>query len=276
MELPNYWNVRTFWIHKHTSYDDRLTRGGPVVKSAGYDYGHFQVSTDARRRAVFDVSVNLSGGIDAPTRSLDIQPGLALKPASSVFIQISPTYSWDESDAQYITSVDDPTATAFGGTRYVFGFMETRTVSLDTRINWTFTPDLTLQLYAQPFIANGDYTAFREFARPRSIEKLDYGIDVGTVAYDGDADRYTVDPDGGGAAAPFALDNPDFTVRSLRGTAVLRWEYRPGSTVYFVWTQRRSGEAAVGAWDFNQAWSDMLGDRPTNVFQVKATYWLGR
>lgn len=276
MELPNYWNVRTFWIHNLPSYDDRLTRGGPVVKRSGYDYGHFQVSTDARRGAVFDVSVNVSRGIDAPTRSLDIQPGIALKPMSNVFIQISPTYSRDQDDAQYITAVPDATATAFYGTRYVFGFVETRTVSLDTRINWTFTPDLTLQLYAQPFIASGDYTSFREFAQPRSIQKRDFGTDVGTVAYDEGADSYAIDPDGAGAAAPFTLDNPDFTVRSLRGTAVLRWEYSPGSTVYFVWTQHRSGNAAVGNWDFDRSWSAMLADRPTNVFQIKATYWLGR
>jgi hypothetical protein len=149
-------------------------------------------------------------------------------------------------------------------------------VSLDTRINWTFTPDLTLQLYAQPFIASGDYTSLREFARPRSIDKLDFGKDVGTQTYDAATNRYTIDPDGAGSAAPFTLDNPDFTMRSLRGTAVLRWEYRPGSTVYFVWTQQRSGYDPVGTWDFNSARSAILGDRPTNVFQVKATYWLGR
>ena len=167
MELLNYWNVRTFWIYDVPSYDDRLTRGGPVVKSSGSNYGHFQVSTDARRRAVFDISVNVSRGVDAPTHSLSIQPGVALKPAPSIFIQLSPTYSQNESDAQYVTAVADPTATSFYGTRYVFGFVKTKTVSLDTRLNWTFTPNLTLQLYAQPFIASGDYTSFREFARPR-------------------------------------------------------------------------------------------------------------
>ena len=276
MELPNYWNVRTFWIRNFTSFDDRLTRGGPVVKRAGADYGHFQVSTDARRRAVFDVSVSLGRGIDAPTTSLEIQPGIALKPASNVFIQVSPTYYRDESDAQYVAAVPDPTASAFYGTRYVFGFVETRTVSLDTRINWTFSPNLTLQLYAQPFIASGNYTSFREFARPREIEKLDYGTDVGSLARDEQTNRYVIDPDGPGAAAPFTLANPDFTMRSLRGTAVLRWEYRSGSTVYFVWTQRRSGYDPSGTWDFGHAWSELLQDRPSNVFQVKATFWLGR
>jgi hypothetical protein len=276
MELPNYWNVRSFWIYRAPTLDDRLTRGGPVVRNSGYNYGHFQISTDARRGAVFDVSVNVARGVQAPTHTLDVQPGIALKPASNVFVQLSPTYSSDETAAQYLTAVPDPTATAFYGTRYVFGFVKTRAVSLDTRVNWTFTPDLTLQLYAQPFIASGDYTSFREFARPRSIQKLQFGKDVGSVTYDAGANAYTIDPDGAGAAAPFTLHNPDFTMRSLRGTAVLRWEYRPGSTLFFVWTQERSGYDAAGKWDFGSASSAMLGDRPTNVFQVKATYWLGR
>jgi len=276
MEFPNYWNLRTFWIHNIPSYDDRLTRGGPVVKHAGYDFGHFQVSTDARRRAVFDFTVQASRGIDAPTHSLTIMPGIALKPAASIFIQLSPTYERRESDAQYVTAITDPTVTAFNGTRYIFGFVRTKTVSLDTRINWTFSPNLTLQLYAQPFIASGDYTSFREFARPRSIRRLEFGTDAGTVTYDQPDNSYLIDPDGAGEAAPFTLQNPDFTMRSLRGTAVLRWEYRPGSTLYFVWTQLRSGYDPDGSWDFNSARTALLKDRPSNVFQVKATYWLGR
>lgn len=276
MEFPNYWNLRLFGIRNFPSYDDRLTRGGPVVRRAGFDMVHAQVSTDARRAAVFDLSLEVARGIDAPTRSFTIHPGVALKPASNVFIQLSPTYARDESDAQYITAIPDPAATAFHGMRYIFGFVKTRTMSLDTRINWTFTPNLTLQLYAQPFIASGDYTSFREFARPRGIEKHDFGSDVGTATYDAGANSYHIDPDGVGAAAPFTLENPDFTTTSLRGTAVLRWEYRPGSTLFFVWTQRRSGYDTVGDFDFGSAPSAILDGEPTNVFQVKATYWLGR
>ena len=85
-----------------------------------------------------------------------------------------------------------------------------------------------------------------------------------------------MDPDGAGAAAAFTFDDPDFSVRSLRGTAVLRWEYRPGSTVYFVWTQQRSGEEPTGTFDFNRAYPALFRDRPDNVFLIKVSYWLGR
>jgi hypothetical protein len=276
VDFPNYWRLRAMWIRDVPSYDDRLTRGGPVVKRTGYDVGQIELSTDARRPVVFDLTVQPSHGIGAATHSLMLRPGLALKPAANIFIQLSPTYSINEDDAQYVTAVSDPTATAFSGTRYVFSYIRTKTVSLDTRVNWTFTPNLTLQLFAQPFIASGAYSSFREFAAPRSIDKLVYGKDIGTISYNPSSATYRVDPDGAGPAQPLGFANPDFTNRALRGTAVLRWEYRPGSTLYFVWTQERSGFDSTAHVDFTDARTAVFLDRPTNVFQIKATYWLGR
>jgi hypothetical protein len=278
MELPNYWNVRAFSIYHPSVYDDRLTRGGPVVKRTGYTFGHFQVSTDARQRAVFDVSFEGSRGVSAPTHMFYFSPGIALKPAASVFIQLSPGYSADEDAAQYVTTVGDPTATSFGGNRYVFAFIRTKTVSFDTRVNWTLKPDLTLQLYAQPFFASGNYSGFREFAAPRTLRKLEYGRDIGSIT--ATAGGYSIDPDstasGNGPAARFTIGNPNFSYRSLRGTAVLRWEYRPGSTMFFVWTQQRQGSTADGDYQFSRDYSALFRDRPDNVFLVKATYWIGR
>ncbi|MFN8573268.1 MAG: DUF5916 domain-containing protein [Gemmatimonadaceae bacterium] len=276
VELPNYWNIRAFYINHPTVFDDRLTRGGPIVKRSGYQFYHGQVSTDARQRAVFDLSVEVVQGSEENADQMTIQPGVALKPASNVFIQISPTYERSEATAQYVTAVTDPTATAFSGTRYVFAFTNTRTLSLDTRVNWTFAPDVTLQLYAQPFFASGDYQRFREFAAPRSVVKRDYGTDIGTITQDPATRVYTVDPDGAGPAAPFTIANPNFSARSLRGTAVLRWEYRPGSTLYFAWTQQRSGSGDQGDFDFGRDRAALFRDRPENVFLIKATYWLGR
>ncbi|CAN5839645.1 hypothetical protein BH11GEM2_BH11GEM2_36260 [soil metagenome] len=280
VELPSYWNVRGFVINHPTVLDDRITRGGPVVKRTGYNYLSGEISTDARQKAVYDINVSGSRGIDASIHSLRIRPGVAMKPATNVFVSLSPSFNADEDVAQYVEAVPDPTATAFSGKRYVFGYVRSRTLSLDTRVNWTFTPDLTLQLYAQPFIASGAYLNFREFAAPRSVQKLVYGTDVGTINYapapTGSGGTYTVDPDGAGPANPFSFANPDFTVRSFIGNAVLRWEYRPGSTVYFVWTQQRSGYDAVGAFDFTTQRTALFRDRPTNVFQVKVNYWVGQ
>jgi hypothetical protein len=275
-EFPNYWNLRTFAIQKGDTEDDRLTRGGPVVGSPGWKFGHFQVSTDPRRRAVFDVSLEGSRGKDG-TASFNIGPGIAFKPASNVFVQLSPDYDWSQNKQQYVLRTSDPTATAFGGSRYVFGYVTTRQLSLETRVNWTMRPTVTLQLYAQPFFASGDYSSFGEYVAPRTLTQLDYGRDIGTLTRDAQTRKYTADPDGPTGTAPaFTFVDPNFTARSLRGTAVLRWEYRPGSTMFFVWTQQRSGGDSFGDFQFRRDYNALLGDRPDNVFLVKATYWVGR
>jgi hypothetical protein len=279
-EFLNYWNLRSFYIHHPSVLDDRLTRGGPVVMRTGYNFEEVEISTDARRRAVFDFAVQMSKDIDSPTHGFVVNPGVALKPAANIFISLTPSYSAGEDPAQFVTTVADPTATSFFGNRYVFALIKSHTVSLDTRVNWTFTPNLTLQLFAQPFIATGQYSSFREFAAPRTVQKLVYGQDIGTIkqnpATATTGATYSVDPDGTGPANAFTFADPDFTFRSLIGNAVLRWEYRPGSTVFFVWTQNRTGNASSGAFDFATQQRDIFRDRPTNVFQVKVNYWLGR
>ena len=167
--------------------------------------------------------------------------------------------------------------------RYVFGRLEQKTFSVDTRVNTTFTPNLTLELFAQPFLASGHFTSFKEFAAVKSRRMNFFGKDNGsTVATttdpaSGDVTGYTVDPDGlAGPAAAFSFGNPDFNLRSLRGTGVLRWEYKPGSTLFFVWTQLREGSDNFGDFRFSRDRAALFRDRPTNVFQVKATYWIGR
>ena len=246
----------------------------------GYNFAEMEVSTDPRQRAVFDFTVQAAKGIGANTHTLILQPGVALKPAANVFISLTPSYIVDESPEQYVETVTDPIATSFYGKRYVFAFIKTHTLSLDTRVNWTFTPNLTLQLFAQPFIASGAYSSFREFAAPRTARKVIYGQDIGTImrtpATATSGATYTVDPDGAGRALPFTFGDPDFTFRSLIGNAVVRWEYRPGSTVFFVWTQNRTGGDTNGQFDFGKERTEIFRDRPTNVFQVKVNYWLGR
>ena len=275
-EFLNYWNWRSFVIHVPKHLDDRQTRGGPIVKNIGYDFLHLQLSTDARRSAVFDISVDPSRSPDG-TRGLNVSPGIALKPAANVFVQLSPSYSYSENGQQYLMRQADPTApTGFAGNRYVFGNVTTRILSLSTRVNWTLRPSVTLQVYAQPFVAAGDYHSFREYAATRSDVVLDYGEDIGTITQDPTTKKYIVDPDGVGPAASFTFNDPNFTSRSLRGTSVLRWEYRPGSTLFFVWTQQRSGFSPFGDYDISRDTRAMLADRPDNVFLVKATYWLGR
>jgi hypothetical protein len=131
------------------------------------------------------------------------------------------------------------------------------------------SPSLSLQVFAQPFIATGEYGAVKEFAEPGTFDFNVYGRDVGEVV-DG-----RVYPSGQGPnAVSFALPRPDFNIASLRGNAVLRWEWRPGSTMYFAWQQTRSDFRPIGTFDFGRGVDDVFGAPPDNVFLVKVSYWL--
>ena len=107
---------------------------------------------------------------------------MAFKSMASMFVQLSPTIRRDEDAAQYVTTVSDSTDHAFFGNRYVFAYINTRTISLHTRVNWTFSPNLTLRLFVQLFIASGAYSSSREFENPLAVKKLVYEEDVGTIA----------------------------------------------------------------------------------------------
>jgi hypothetical protein len=140
---------------------------------------------------------------------------------------------------------------------------------MDTRLNITFTPTLTLEVFAQPLLVSGRFANYKEFVAPRVLDKRIY---EGVSDVD---DVITVDPDGAGPAAAFSFDKPDFTFRSLRGNAVLRWEYRPGSTLFLVLTQSRASEERLGDLRFRRD-VDALFQAPGEwVFLLKASYWFG-
>jgi hypothetical protein len=127
-----------------------------------------------------------------------------------------------------------------------------------------------LQFYLQPYLAVGHYREFKELARPRSFAFNIYGTSGSAITLTDGA--YTVDPDGGGAIASFSFSDPDFNYKSLRGTAVLRWEYHPGSTLYLVWTQDRSDFTTVGKMKLWNDLGDMLTAPGSNAIMLKATY----
>ncbi len=144
-------------------------------------------------------------------------------------------------------------------------------MSLATRVNVTFTPAVTLELYARPFLGSGSFGRPKELAAPRQFDFIDYGT-IGVVRDTGDG--LVIDPDGAGPAAPFEIEKEQFTLRSLRGNAVLRWEWRRGSTLYLVWQQEREDETTLTS---NVRLTRDLGAlgraRPRNVFMLKVSYW---
>jgi hypothetical protein len=128
-----------------------------------------------------------------------------------------------------------------------------------------------LQLYAQPLVSAAAYTNFKSLARPRTFEFDEYG--TGSSTFTDNDSSFVIDADGLGPAPADTLDNPDFSSTSLRGNAVLRWEYLPGSTIFFVWTQSRSESLGDGNFRFRRSMNRLFDATPDNTFMVKVSYW---
>ncbi len=274
MTMMNYMGVWGTYSYTPDYTSVAALRGGPNVRLPESRSGTLHFDTNGRKPlylhtwgSFWDTHGNghgAGGGLE-----------VVYKPSSALRISTGPEYTWNQEQLQWVGSVGDPLMEATGGRRYIFSEMDYREFALTTRVDWTFSPKLSLQTYMQPLFVSGDYDQFKEFQRPSSSDWSYLGRDNGsTVAYDAGSDEYEVDPDGDGPAEAFTISNPDFSYRSLKVNMILRWEYDPGSTLYFVWTQDRvnfddPGDFSLGAG--TRALLDAPGD---DIFMVKATRWL--
>ena len=276
---PQFWNVTGVMIHRPVVLDDQALRGGPLVQQPSSDFGSVGFSTDSRHALV--AGANVGDFVDSRgTVNPNVALSVAYRPAPNVSLSIGPSWNALRTYAQYVDAVTDPTAALFYGTRYVVSGFRQRTLGLDTRASLTFSPTMTLELYVQPFFASARYYDFGEFAAPRTNDVVLFGRGRGTIAAvtgaGGIVTQYTIDPDGAGPAQPFTIANPNVSEQSLRGNAVFRWEYRPGSVLYVAWTQSRLGDSAFGDLEFPRDRIALLAARPDNIFLVKISWWLPR
>ncbi len=266
--FANDWYIDTELMYVSPTVNVRRTRGGPRMLEKPGGYGSVTFNTADRKRLVFSLHADrtYTPGAGHGTDYCNLNPALEWKPASNVSLSVGPNLQRVIEDAQYVRKVAaaGEVPEDFGGLRYVFARLDQTTVSADVRVNISFTPRLSLQTYIQPLVSAGRFSDFKELARAGTYDFVHYG-----ALYD--PATGTVTPPGG---TPFALGDPSFNTRSLRGNAVLRWEYRPGSVLYFVWTQERADFEPDGELRLGRSTRRLFDAEANDVFMVKATYHL--
>jgi hypothetical protein len=245
----------------------RHTRGGPMMVLPSSVSVNFSFYSDRRKALSFggfigfnDTRRGIGGG-----RTFEIE--MQIRPSDDLTVSIAPRYFTARSGDQYVTVADTlPHAPTFGR-RYLFADLEQRNFSMETRVDWIFSPTLSLQLYAQPLFSSGDYLGYKQLAASRTYDFIPLSP---TAA--GDDRSVDFDSD---AAADFTFDDRDFNVRSLIGNAVLRWEYRPGSTVFVVWQRAQENTAEIGDFDLSRDVGELFRATADDRFIIKVNYWLG-
>ncbi len=269
----NYWGLYTDVSYNQKVFDDRLTRGGPLAAAGGDRSYNLGLSSDGRKRINMGFNSGYAHnpyGIWSMYSSLSI----GLKPSPSILVTAGPGFNRSYTIAQYVDTIVDPTAVRTFGSRYVFAGLDQSSPSMTTRVNWSITPKVSLQVFSQILLASGKYWGYKEFAAPRTLSFLTYGKDIGTIS--NSAGEVTVDPDGPGPASSFSFADPTFNFKSSIVNAVFRWEWRPGTQLYLVWQQNQSDSQYPGAISPARDIRTLFGAPSTNLFLVKTTYWFNR
>jgi hypothetical protein len=274
IETKNYW---TFWVDAGKNWkvlDNQLTRGGPVAARPGSGFIDVGGQSDRRKKISFALDYSHWWN-DAGAWEGNANLSVSLKPSSFITISTGPNIDRSRWRAQYVDTVPDATASTTFGSRYVFADIDQFQVTMSTRVNWILSPKMSLQVYMQPLIAVGRYWDYKEFARPGTYSFLRYGYEIGNISVDENRD-YTVDPDGGGAAPSFSFHDPSFNLKSLRVNAIFRWEWRLGSTLYFVWTQNRQDFSDPGQFSAGHDIAKLFSAPANSILLARIAYWIGR
>jgi hypothetical protein len=255
MGFTNTWNVHggiTFG-RVGTTFCDRCTRGGPPLRQSRSYFPWFGVNGDSRRAIVPSMWVNLGNFDEGRSNNVSLSPSLGLRFSTRLQATIGAGYSTGTNDSQWFGNFTDE---GTGVTHHGFAHLEQSTLSMNVRATYTATPDLTVEFYGQPFVSTGTYSDFRELSA--TPDAADY--DARFIPFEPPSDTETT-----------------FKFHRLRTNAVMRWEYRPGSTLFVVWAHGRESftdDPTRPPWSTEVR--DLLDLHPDNTFLIKVAYWLNR
>jgi hypothetical protein len=273
VELKNYWTLFATIGLFRPGQDDRATRGGPSMRQPSAHSEFFGVESDGRKPVSIGVNSS-SNRNDAGAWSRGLGLNVRYRPSSAVEISAGPNFERTHNLAQYVDTFADPAAAGTFGSRYIFSTLDQREFSLQTRVNYVMSPKISIQVYMQPLVSVGRYSGFKQFARPRTFDFTPLDSSPGQLTFDPIARRYTAYPADGGAT--FGFDDPDFNIKSLRLNAIFRWEWRPGSTMYLVWTEQRDDDRHPGEFRLRRDLGSTFSAPGDDVLMFKLAYWFQR
>ncbi len=242
-------------------------RGGPMLANPGSINYRIGFGSDERKKLQMELFLmNRWSKYDNSNLSL-IQYSLTYKPLNTVSISLSPEFYVSQDNLQYVTTIEDNAPD-----NYVMANLESTQFSLAARINIGITPDMSIQYYGQPFYFSGYYSHFKTITDPDAPDYFDrfHEYTENEIQYDSESAVYIVDTDSNGT--DFSFEDPNFHFLQYRSNLVFRWEYKPGSTFYFVWSQGKTTDGSEGQFMFNDYTKELHNAPAQNDFLIKISY----
>ena len=221
------------------------------------------VSTSSSNDLYFSLSGNYNVGMQKSLNYFNVSSELSYRFLPNLIVSINSGYVENINELQYIGQIKD----SLHMKDYLLGKVDTRNLSCTLRIDYAITPELTLQYYNSPFVSVNKYNSFKEISKPNDSNYTNRFISLYPVK---NGDAYCFYNDG---FSDFSITNPDFNYRQLRSNFVLRWEYKAGSILYFVWSQERTAFEKSGSLNSFRVLGNIFNLPPENIFMLKLNYW---
>jgi hypothetical protein len=268
-QFKNRWRINGSATRISENISTSLLRGGPSFIYPGDQEFNLNLSTDQSKKVILFMGAYRNIGDAGSESTTSFWLGGELKPMNSLSLSFEPQYFKSNSVMQYVTE------TSVGSEpRYLFGEMDQKTLDLTFRINFTVNPELTIEYYGQPFISAGKYSNFKHVTDAAAGKFNDrFQLFTGNEISLHSADNsYYIDENSDGNT-DYTFGNPDYNFRQFRSNMVIRWEYKPGSTLYLVWSQGRTGTESNGLFRFGNDMKELFSVVPHNIFLIKFSYW---
>lgn len=270
-QLKNYYSVSLSVNPQGESLSKSALRGGPSLRIPGAMSYYASLSTDSRKKLKLNAGGSLfKGNVDSRDMK-SLRVGATYRPSNALSFSLDPSVNWYNNQLQYVDTVDFKEEK-----RYIMAAIKQKTVAITFRMNLSLTPDLSIQFYGQPFISAGRYSSFKRITDPRAgIFDQCYHLFAGeNIGYDEENNEYMIDETGNGTE-DYRFGNPNFNFLQFRANLVLRWEFKPGSAVYVVWSQGRTDYEESGDFAFGYDMEQLFNVHPHNVFLVKFAHRFG-
>lgn len=276
MTFRNEWSLYAGTTRTPEYVANDELRGGPASKWPGSWDTSANFHTDHRRMIVVGAGGWANFGDNDTYFSRGAWADITYRPTNAMRLCLNPSLSRRESDNQFVDAIDE----AYGGEpRYIFAKIDQKMADLTLRLDYCVTPNLTIQYYGQPFVASGKYSQFKRVTDPMADRYEDrfHSFTPETepgaeIFYDEDDNVYRIDENLDGIS-DYKFDNGNFNYREFNSNLVVRWEYRPGSVLYLVWSQGRVGYTSSGEFDFRDDVDDLFDVHPHNIFLIKVSRW---
>ena len=266
IQFTNNWHYSMWVFRQHSAIDTRELRGGPALRMSPFWHFGSSINTDWSKKVVFQIEASRSVSPSDFSSDYRVSPGLFFKINSKINLQSNFSYSVNDYNLMYVNTLDYA-----NDKRYIMGKLNQETMNMTIRFNYNITPNISLQYYGSPFFTQGNYSEMKRITNPmaESFNNRFETIKNENISFLDAENKYRV-TEGSGS---YDFDNPDFNVKELNSNLVFRWEYKPGSALFLVWSHHRADDNAPYATEFGKSVKTLFNSAPDNIFMFKLNYY---